>query len=482
MADHSTYPRRIEFDAIPAGVQSAPVWLHFANYTTSGMYVGDWGINGHFTSQRPRLRELNQVNVNLLKTTPPPSGTSQFIISDGTYVYESSNTKGIRVYTLDSAGALTLVYTRSNVIPLRNMYHDQRFLYAPTIAGCSILKFDPYTNALKLTDQATPTGATVTSISGNGKHIFSIDTNGLNVYRVDHKGKATLTDQFLSSGYFSCWARKDAVFVLNTMTVQLHAFKVDEAGKLTRQSTYSLSTNSSLITGDQDYIYVCSDKNDTLHSFTYDTDTETFDLKDTLSLSTTDTHQIFWDGAFVLVAGSGISTFLLIGVDRSDGSLQLVKTVNDSCNSIWSNGERILTARLTSGMSVYDFNDSRIRFPVHFTPLGYEQLEGEMVLTSPTKGQNDARIELKGSSPASFDPYIRAGSNSRTLISDLRWDRVAFDWFGNYDRTQDVKNHNLAIPTEIKARLYIPTGAILEKPGAVENDSSVIGAAGWRRQ
>lgn len=472
----SVYPRRIEFDELPAGVQSAPVWVHLANYDPIGSIpsfpVEDWGINGHFTSQRPRLKALEAIAVNHIKTTPPPSSTSEYIISDEKYVYESSSA-GIRVFKLDSAGALSLVSTRSNVVAVQNMYHDGRFLYVAADSGLNIFKVDPFGNLI-LKDVIKPNGSIPLSVSGFGKYIFHGDGIGLTVLKVDHNGQATIIDS-KSINAFGVFARKDFVFVVDNLAPELQVYGVDAAGKLTVLTSHSFSNSSSLITGDQDYIYVFTERDIKVWSLSYDPRADAISVNDNLVLSLDNSYQLFWDGAYVLVAGRIVDSFSLIGVDRSDGSLSLVRTVNDNTLSIWSNGEIILTARLSTGMSVYDFNDSRIRFPVHFTPLGYEKLTGEMIV-------QDVPIIIEGSSPASFDPYIRAGSTSRTLISDLRWDRVAFDWFGNYDRTQDVKNHNLMIPTEIKARLYIPTGAILEQPGAVENDNSVIGAAGWRRQ
>jgi len=151
-----------------------------------------------------------------------------------------------------------------------------------------------------------------------------------------------------------------------------------------------------------------------------------------------------------------------------------VKEFDDTYYDAYYDGERLITARLEDGISVYTFDDSRLSFPTYYTPLGYDEHYG----IAEVQG---IEVSLQGRSPATIDPYIIPNSDSKTLHADTRWDKITFDFFGSFDRIQDVKDANPQIPTEIKARLYVPRGAIIKRPASVENQDSTIGAVDWRR-
>ena len=151
-----------------------------------------------------------------------------------------------------------------------------------------------------------------------------------------------------------------------------------------------------------------------------------------------------------------------------------VKEITSDARSFWTDGETIYTAEDSLGIGVYDFNDSRERYPVYYTPLGYNEYNGRMSV-------HGYEIDLKGESPSDFDPYLVPNSESVTLEADRRWDKIAFDFFGNFDRVEDVKHANPLIPTEIKARSFVPRGAIVYKPTDAETEQNTIGAANWRR-
>jgi len=478
MVDFSVYPRSVDFGELPAGVQSDPVWVHLANYSGAGMLpVGDWGVNNHFISKRPTLQRLSTASVTLVNTTPPPSGSSLFVVKHGQYIFDNSNTKGLRVYTMDSAKAMSHVSTRSGLIGNGQMIHDGRFLYIPhSTNGLYIVKIDPFGNAiLKSVVMAGITGPN--GIDHNGEFVVMCDNQNLTVLKVDHNGQATVTDQKAHPGGIEVFARKDVVFVIS-LTIfpddkRVQAYKLDAAGRLTVGDHHSFSNAPEHITGDDDFIYVVEDKADDLHSLSYDIDSDTLTLEDTVSIgSAVDVEQAFFDGAYVLLAQN--SAFTTWSVDRSDGSLAKVTTINDSCMSLWSDGVDLITARSITGLSVYTFGNSRIRFPVYYTPLGYDEHYGEMSV-------QDVEIKLKGKSPANIDPYIIAGSESLRLEADRTWSQIAFDFYGSFDRVQDVKDFNTLIPAEIKARLYVPKGAIIQKPVDTETELSSIGAASWRR-
>jgi hypothetical protein len=152
-----------------------------------------------------------------------------------------------------------------------------------------------------------------------------------------------------------------------------------------------------------------------------------------------------------------------------------IKEIDDTFYDAWFDGEKLVTARLEDGIGVFGFNDSRIRFPVYYTPLGYGQYGGEISIQG-------VSIPLVGDSPSSDSPYVIADSDSLILESDMRWDKITYQFYGSFDRLQDVKDANPQIPTEIKARLYVPRGSIIKKPIDGETESSTIGAVEWRRQ
>ena len=152
-----------------------------------------------------------------------------------------------------------------------------------------------------------------------------------------------------------------------------------------------------------------------------------------------------------------------------------IKEYESDIRNLWTDGEIIYTGEYAEGVGVYDFDESRQRFPVYYAPLGYGEHNGDMSVQGVTIG-------LNGESPSDFDPYIIPNSESITLKADMRWDKIAFHFFGNFDRVEDVKAANPLIPLEIKARSFVPRGTIVYKPVDSATDQSSIGAANWRRQ
>lgn len=287
-------------------------------------------------------------------------------------------------------------------------------------------------------------------------------------------GVATVVYSLAVSGAMRVWARHRWLFVLSSTNV--FSYKVGLDGRLT-----SLGFRGSgggvvyeELTGDDKFVYTMDDSgSDDLISLTVNDKGDFFDA-DSVTIPTSNHYGLYFDGGYLLSVQRNRVDFY--SVDRDTGALDSVLNLVGATPfyDTWYDGVNLIVARSTNGLATYGFDDSRIQIPVYYTPLGYEQHEGSMQVQGAT-------ITLAGDSPSAGSPYVRIETDSVRLKIDARWDKITYEFFRSFDRVEDVKDANPHVPSEIKARAYVPAGTIVHKPTDDIGVESAIGAVEWRQ-
>jgi hypothetical protein len=357
---------------------------------------------------------------------------------------------------------------------MEGIYHSGRFLYACNDDTLCVFKLD--TNEKLILIDVIPTDSGIQDVHGYDNFIFIIDSVGVKSYSENHLGVLTSIDSFASVGGSAIWSKSGRLFVAASWG--LINVTVSESGRLTyKEAYYGGLVNA--VHGDEDFIYAVTSVGDLL-VMRIGTDGALSTLS-TTALPTSSVQTCYWDGGYLHLCMP--DRFLSFGVDRSTGAATLENQVYDSIaqyfDSILHGGNLVVVKSLVVegppyAIDVFSFGDSRVEYPVNFVPNGYGILDGVISVQG-------SDLAVTGEAPLGFDPQIVERSNSRVLDVDTRWDKICYQWFGSFDRLQELYDANDHIDADIKARLYVPRGTIVYKPVSAETGESSIGAVSWRR-
>ena len=260
MTDFAVYPRDMDFGSLPAGAQSRVQWVHLTNYKNSALDCEDWGINGHFISQRPTRQQLNQATLVNLNSNAPASGSTRWVLEHEGYTFEGNTTSGIGVFKVDAAGVAAEMSRYTSIIPVATgggFYHDGRFLYVRNANGLHILKLDKYDNLILLSI-IDPNGGGVECVHGWGGYVYTVDSTGITVLEVSHLGIATVIQSLVFPNAIRVWARRGWVFAFSANS--LFSYEMGSDGRLTQEGFRFSGGGVSYenLTGDDKFIYIVS--------------------------------------------------------------------------------------------------------------------------------------------------------------------------------------------------------------------------------
>jgi hypothetical protein len=196
--------------------------------------------------------------VEMDSVDPGPYGKG--VWADSNFVYFANDTGGIRSYTVNGSGQLTLKDTNDQGGNYRKVHGDGTWVYAVALGTPGLMCYDVNvtTGVFTLKDSDRQSTWDYYDVFANGTWIFcATQGGGLACYSVDGSGNLTFKDSDLQSSatYYGVWA--DANYIYCATSAGLMTYTVNGSGILSHVDTDQQNSEVYYnVWGDGTYIHV----------------------------------------------------------------------------------------------------------------------------------------------------------------------------------------------------------------------------------